>query len=459
MNFGKYQVESLIAAGGMAEVFLAATPPPVVRRVAIKRIKPQFATQENFLTMFVDEARVAVGFDHLNVVRTLDFEAGPPPYLVMELIDGPDLRRIIWESATKKKWVPFDLAAAIIAQAARGLHYAHNWKDASGEPLGIIHRDMSPQNIMLTRAGVAKVVDFGIAKAAGRNTVTRAGIIKGKYAYMAPEQVRGETLSPRTDVFSLGILLYESLTYINPFRRDRDERTLIAVTDEAPADPTKGRPELPSDLVEIVLEALAKDPGERYQSALELAEAIDASIATRRSPVTEAHLSEFLVELAAIPMPDAAATETKEKDSEVSVAELEKARTQFEMRAVSQEEAEAAAGMAAPTVRPKATDEPSEHAALRRATTVLQPQTPGPAPVKYVTSPAMERPSNLELGGDLDEAEPPRPAAVQSRWQGPVMIVLGLVLLGALVGAGLGLVQSSRSRSNAQAPVEVTGQP
>ncbi|MDF1562427.1 MAG: serine/threonine-protein kinase [Deltaproteobacteria bacterium] len=341
--FGKYQVEDLIAEGGMAEVFLAATPPPVVRRVAVKRIKPQHSAEQGFLEMFEDEARVAACFDHPNVVRVLDFEPGPPPYLVMEHVDGPDLRRLFWEAATKQQWMPVHIAAAIVAEAARGLHYAHTWKDPEGTHLQVIHRDMSPQNIMLTLAGAVKVLDFGIAKAAGRNTKTQAGIIKGKYAYMAPEQVRGETLSPRTDVFALGIILYESVTYKNPFRKDRDELTLIAVGDETPEPPRQLRPDLPEDLEAIILKALAKKPEERFQSALELAEAIDVSIASRRRPVRQEHIADFLRGIDALPLPGEAEVPVREDDREVSEADVRAASGMISQDAIAKAVAEAEA--------------------------------------------------------------------------------------------------------------------
>ncbi len=367
----------------MAEVFLAATPPPVVRRVAVKRIKPLHAAEKGFLEMFEDEARVAACFDHPNVVRVLDFEPGPPPYLVMEHLDGPDLRHLFWEAATKQQWMPVHIAAAIVADAARGLHYAHTWKDPEGQHLQVIHRDMSPQNIMLTAAGGVKVLDFGIAKAAGRNTKTQAGIIKGKYAYMAPEQVRGGTLTPRTDVFALGIILYEAITYKNPFRRDRDEMTLIAVSDEAPEVPKSLRADLPDDLAEIILKALEKDPEKRFESAQDFSEALDASVASRRKPVRQEHIADFLSGIEALPLPGEAEAPVSEADHEVSEADVKAASSVFSVaeiqKAVAEAEAEKAASSAAASITSESTSEdaPPEDAPPKDARAEALPEADG----------------------------------------------------------------------------------
>ncbi len=460
-RFGKYAVQSLIAVGGMAEVYLAETPPPVVRRVAIKRIRPAMAVERDFVTMFIDEARVAASFDHPNIVRVLDFEAGEedgaPPYLVMEYIDGPDLRRILWEASTKKLWIPFDIGASIVAKAARGLDYAHHFKGPDGTPLDVIHRDLSPQNVMLTKSGIVKVVDFGIAKAAGRNTRTQAGVIKGKYAYMAPEQVYGKALDPRTDVFALGILLYEVMTYVNPFRKERDEATLIAVTEEDPVHPRDRRPDLPDDLCEIALKALAKDPADRFQTAGEFADAVEASVAGRRTPVTEAHLADFLEGLEAMSMPDDTPEVPPEpaRDSVISEANLaayakETSRT---IAALPQfgagEDAAGAAGAdaasapepepaeAKPDAQPVAAD--PEPAAKAAAPAGDAPAAGGAdVPSEVVAAPTVLRmPARASAGPPLPETKGGETVAVKT-----VALWIGaLVLAGAALGALAGLLE------------------
>lgn len=389
-RFGKYEVETRVAVGGMAEVYAARTPAPVVRRVAVKCIKPAFAADPGFARMFMDEARVVAGFDHPNVVRVLDFEPGDPdrgepPYLVMEFIDGYDLRTLIWEASLRRMWVPFDHVAAIVAQAARGLHYAHTFADADGRPLEVIHRDMSPQNVMLTRAGLAKVVDFGIARAAGRATRTQAGIIKGKFAYLSPEQVRGEPLDPRSDVFALGILLYEVLTYRNPFRKDRDDATLVAITDEAPASPATLRPDLPDDLAAVVLRALEKDRDARFPSALALAEALEASVASRRAAVTDLHLADFLRGLEAVEVPQGARP-AREPDGRLPQGHLreyarETARTELGLPVFAETGPAAAAPPEgeAPTVLFGGSDAPGEEAPAEERTVFDDGAEAGPA--------------------------------------------------------------------------------
>ncbi|RMG11356.1 MAG: serine/threonine protein kinase [Deltaproteobacteria bacterium] len=453
-RFGKYTVERRIAVGGMAEVYLATTPPPVVRRVAIKRIRPMMATEADFVTMFIDEARVAAAFDHPNIVRVLDFEAADEatgaPYLVMEYIDGPDLRRIIFEAASKKLWIPFDIGASIVAKAARGLDYAHRFAGPDGRPLDVIHRDLSPQNIMLTTGGVVKVVDFGIAKAAGRNTRTQAGVIKGKYAYMAPEQVEGRPLDPRTDIFALGILLYEVMTYVNPFRHERDEATLLAVTGEDPVHPKERRADLPDDLCRIALKALAKDPAERFQTAGEFADAIEAAVATRRTPVTEAHLADFLEGLEAMSHPgDTPEVPPKQdKDSVISEAGLaayarESARTVAALPAFDEgPETEAPAGEAsgaAPSSgQPSTPEAPASAAAtpdLAGAPEAKEAEGPlarDDAPPAVASAPTQIRGSAAPVSAQARAASPLKSVAL---W------IAALALLGAVAGAAAGLLQ------------------
>ncbi len=327
-----YRIDSLVASGGMAEIFLAEAPGG--QTVAIKRMKPSCAMTRGYLEMFLDEAAIITRFDHPNLTRATDFEAGPPPYLVLEYIDGPDLRVLIWEAQKKQGGLPADLAAALISQAARGLHHAHVLTGANGEALEIVHRDLSPQNVMIARDGVAKVVDFGIARAVGRTAQTKAGVIKGKYAYMAPEQIIGGEINAVTDVFALGILLYEILCGENPFHQDRDDKTLFAVVRDAPLPLSFRDPKIPDDLWEVAKKAMQKKQANRYPSAEAFADAVDACIATRRAAVTTEHLADYLKGLWALPVPEGEEPPPPLQDSEIDLVDLEIAPTDYEMEAV-----------------------------------------------------------------------------------------------------------------------------
>src|SRR5262245_18293462 len=211
--FGNYRLVRRIARGGMAEVFLARHlgMEGFERRVAIKRILPHLSEAEEFKSMFLDEARLAAQLTHPNIVHIYDFGRVDEYYFIgMEFVDGVDLGRLIRHARNRP--VPFEFAARIFSDVCSGLHYAHNAVDGEGRPLGLVHRDVTPQNVLVTYDGVVKLVDFGIAKAAWQAGRTRPGVVKGKFAYMSPEQVEGRRLDGRSDVFSAGICLYELIT-------------------------------------------------------------------------------------------------------------------------------------------------------------------------------------------------------------------------------------------------------
>src|SRR5579859_624404 len=201
--FGPYRLQRRLARGGMAEVFLARHigVEGFERRVAIKRILPHLSDSEGFRSMFLDEARLAAQLSHPNVVHIYDFgRAGDYDFIAMEFVDGVDIGQLIRRG--RKHPVPFELAARILSDVCGALHYAHRITDAGGRPLNLVHRDVSPQNVLVSYDGVVKLVDFGIAKAAFAAGRTRPGVVKGKYAYMSPEQVEGRALDGRSDLFS-----------------------------------------------------------------------------------------------------------------------------------------------------------------------------------------------------------------------------------------------------------------
>jgi tetratricopeptide (TPR) repeat protein len=273
-QFGKYQLIRQLGAGGMAEVFLARTTVAqgLAKHLVIKKIHPAFAKSKHFVTMFVDEAKIALGLNHPNIVQVFDFgHVGQTYYLAMEHVEGLDLLRLLQEGARQVKRVPYGLCAYIVQQVAKGLDYAHRKPDEWGEPLGIVHRDVSPQNIIISWDGAVKIVDFGIARA--RDVHEEEGVVKGKFAYMSPEQARGEPVDHRSDVFSAGIVLYE-LACARPLFYGKGKDVLEQVKSGKIPRPREHDPELPPLLEDIILKALATDRDQRFTTARDLQNAL-----------------------------------------------------------------------------------------------------------------------------------------------------------------------------------------
>ena len=243
VQFGKYELIKRIARGGMAEIFLAIEHgiEGVRRQVALKRILPQMAESEDFVTMFMDEARVVARLNHSNVVHIYDFgEVDGIYYIAMEYVDGLPLSRI--RRLVKPKLIPVEHSLRIIADSCAGLHHAHELRDEYGRLLGVIHRDVSPQNIMVSRDGVAKLIDFGVARATTQAHMTQAGQIKGKFGYIAPEQFhRKGPLDRRADIFAVGTILYELMTGERLFLRESEAATLSAILHDDPPSVRKVR--------------------------------------------------------------------------------------------------------------------------------------------------------------------------------------------------------------------------
>ena len=272
-HIGHYDILGLLGTGGMAEVFLGRFRGAALdeRPVVVKRILPHLARQQHFVDMFRDEAQIAARIHHPNVVEVHELgKDGHELYLVMEYLAGESAAAIAKQLAHRKKLLSFGLCAHLMAEVCAGLHAAHNLVDDQGEPLNIVHRDVSPANIFVTYDGEVKVLDFGIAVAANRLSKTAAGQVKGKYAYMSPEQCRGKTLDRRSDVFSLGTVLYELSTCRRLFKRPSDMETLEAVCNEETLPPSRLVKQYPDGLERICLKALAKDPEDRYATAMEM---------------------------------------------------------------------------------------------------------------------------------------------------------------------------------------------
>jgi hypothetical protein len=274
---GRYQLVTRMAVGGMAEVFLARHGELAGFRtlVVVKKVLPHLASDPDFIDMFLDEARIASMLDHPNLVRIVEVgRHGDEFFLAMELVQGKPLSSLLRRALLHQEVIDPRVAAWIIAQAAAGLHHAHGLCSPDGEPLGLVHRDVSPQNILISFDGLVKVIDFGIAGAVGRLTDTGVGELKGKVAYMAPEQARVERTDPRTDVFALGVVLWETLCCRRLFARVSDVATLNAVLAD-PIPPPSAVVKVPAGIEAIVMKALCRDPAGRYQSAQELSQALE----------------------------------------------------------------------------------------------------------------------------------------------------------------------------------------
>jgi len=296
-TFGRYELLKRLAGGGMGEVYLARQRgiDGFQKLLVIKTLLPHLCEDEEFITMFKDEARVTAQLIHPNICQVFEFEqVSGVFYMAMEYLRGEDLRRL-WK-ACEQRGTPLrvPLICRVIADAAAGLDFAHSLRDSRGQPHNIVHRDISPQNILVTFEGGVKVIDFGVAKAAGRAQHTRTGALKGKYSYMSPEQAAGADVDGRSDIFALGIVLHELLTGRRLFKADSDVQTLARVRECVVAPPSRFNPQLPAGVDQIVLKALAKNPDERYATAQEFRLAIEDWLIQGRMSASSAHLAEFL---------------------------------------------------------------------------------------------------------------------------------------------------------------------
>ncbi len=276
---GRYAVHDEIASGGMATVHLGRLLGPVgfSRTVAIKRLHPQYAKDPDFSSMFIDEARLAARIRHPNVVATLDVVAMESELLlVMDYVQGESLSRLLRTARNRQELVPLRILTTTLAGILHGLHAAHEAKTERGERLEIVHRDVSPQNILVGSDGVARVLDFGVAKAAVRMQSTREGQIKGKLSYMAPEQLRGDSnVDRRVDVYAAGVVLWEGLVGKRLFEAENEGRLLTKILLEPVPNPKMFVPSLPDDLDAIVMKALARNRDERFATAREFAQALE----------------------------------------------------------------------------------------------------------------------------------------------------------------------------------------
>ncbi len=298
---GRYEIVDELAVGGMARLFRARTRGPhgFEKLVVIKTILPHLAASESFRQMFIDEARIAVRLEHPKIVQILELGTdGDELFIAMELVDGPDVLTMLRGCARAHRRMPMELAVHIAHEVLDALDFAHEATGDDGKPLGVVHRDISPGNILVSRRGHVKLTDFGIARAAERHQKTEAGTLKGKFSYMSPEQVLGREVDARSDLFAVGTVLSEMLTGRHLFNAQSDLDVLIMVRDVKLDRLDKHGADLPGDLREILLGALTRDPDDRYQSAGEMRDVLGDWLFARSARVGASELAELVASVA-----------------------------------------------------------------------------------------------------------------------------------------------------------------
>lgn len=329
---GRYHLIKKLATGGMAEVFLARQQGErgFEKLVCLKRILPSFASDPDFVRMFVDEARIVADLRHPNVVSV--FDAGQDEgswFMVMEYLEGHDLASIVRQAHARAVEVPVPIALQVIADAARGLHAAHVKHDLAGRPMRIVHRDISPQNLFVTRHGLTKVLDFGVARAANRSSKTEVGVVKGKLGYVSPEQLESLELDGRSDLYSLGVVLWELLVLERLFARASDAEVLRAIIEGRVPKASSKRAGLPDGLDALVSKALALDRNERFATCEDFATALEDFLVELMTPTSPTRLTRWLEQLFSVesgPAPSAppAPREERTKTRKVKAVERKK---------------------------------------------------------------------------------------------------------------------------------------
>jgi serine/threonine-protein kinase len=428
-QLGKYQLIRKLATGGMAEVYLAKAAGPMgfEKTLVVKRILPHLAEDPSFVEMFLGEAKLAAQLNHPNIVQIFDFgETDGEYFLAMEYIDGPNLRVLLKRAALAHLELPPAVCARLIASACEGLAFAHDFADPeTGQPLGLIHRDISPDNILVSRQGAVKVVDFGIAKSAGQSHKTQSGVIKGKLAYMPPEQVRAKALDRRADVYALGVVLYELLTGRKPYDLETDAGTMQAILFEPLVPAVQHRPDLPEPVLRILDRALAKDREQRHPDCLALAAELEEFILSVGKPVTTQQIVQLIAQVSPStdsPMPTPHGTPRSGPKLSVTPVHTPVPAT----------------GSTGPRssgsgLKSSSTSVPVEPTAQKEPSTVARPFT---APIPIERTQVLQAPSSKETSTEAaDEASPstdasPPAAPAWKRMVIPAALGLGLLAVG-----------------------------
>jgi serine/threonine-protein kinase len=362
----RYHVVSKIARGGMAEIFLALQhgEQGFQKPVVLKRILPALAADPKFVRMFVDEAHIASTLNHSNLVQVLDLgRSGNQYFLVLEFVDGWSLEQVRRRAQQTKLKLPVPLALYVVGALCRGLAYVHT-RERNGQPLGIVHRDLTPQNVLISQQGEVKLADFGIAKAVGKSERSATGVIKGKFAYMSPEQSQARPLDARSDLFSVGTVLYLLTTGRKPFDGPTDADIILQVRRARPEKPSTIIRDMNPDVERLINRALRADPAKRWQSAEQMADRIDAILVKLGQPSGPAPLKRWLETLsgrdgAKPPVPDAAAA------TDPSIA-IDLGSLDLELEEVAPTELEEDRGTGVETRPSRTRPEPTAHNAPTR---------------------------------------------------------------------------------------------
>jgi len=441
-RFGQYEILERIAAGGMAELYKAKRTgvEGFQKIVAIKKILPHLADDEGFVTMFADEAKLAAQLNHPNIIHIYDLgkiQAGGY-FIAMEYVDGRDLRAIQQSGRELNIPLPVPLAVYVASRVASALDYAHRRRDAEGNDLHIVHRDVSPQNILISYEGDIKLCDFGIAKAASKASKTQSGALKGKIQYMSPEQAWGRPIDRRSDLFSLGVVLHELLTGERLFQGDTDMNVLEKVRNAQAPPPSSSNPEVPRNLDAVVLKALAREPDERYANASDLLRDLDSVLYSYTPAPGSADVAIYLHRLQAEEeaVADAKAREAAQAADEAEPAAARKRKSK-----------------GAPISR-KTSPPPAPRAAAEPA-----PQAPAPPPPPSVSTPpaagdAAPSPSASHSGPEVFGSLTAKSEEGERSSRTPLLVAVGLAAA-ALVGFFVWRSMKPQGGSSAAVPTRV----
>lgn len=456
---GKYTLLRRLGHGGMAEVFLAKqmSEGGFEKLVVLKRILPHLATGPEFVQMFLDEARVAADLRHPNIVTIADVgRAGETLFMVMEFLHGQDIRKVQRKVAAFGQMIPFGHACQMAIDAAAGLNYAHHKLDLSGRPLEIVHRDVSPQNILITFEGSTKIVDFGIAKAAGQSTHTSTGVLKGKYTYMSPEQAQGEVVDARTDQFALGIVLWELLTMRRLFKRDTESQTLEAIIDGPIPRPKRFREDCPASIEDVVMTALARDKHKRFRDLEAMAFALEDALSREAIVHSQSRLAQYMRRLFADQLAEEAAIGIIQPDGALSMKaafatqagprrdsadkiekpadKVEKVREEPAKEPPKLEEKEPAESTAPDRKRSR-----SKSSEMVRTESEVKKTTKQPSVVEPVKEPVREPPREVVRERTMDPRDRNKPAPSSSSSR-RTLLYAGIAGVAGVAAVGLGFI-------------------